>query len=215
MSALESGSVGGTEFPRGTKNLRPSVPATTSMFRQLQCLEGGWAAGGAYQLWRAETLTEGCWTSPLFPAPLQCHQSGTWERGLSRGRGTTRMTSKERGRCRGASLYRRGRPRIPLPRDSPSPAERPTAPVPSQGLSHSLNTVSHCCPPWQAQICPSVPGEPCSLSLVFPYGRGDEAGRRGEKRAPLFPSQAGPSGHRLTASVRERTALPHVLETDR
>lgn len=154
------------------------------MFKWLHCLEGGWAAGGPYRLWRAETLTEGCWT------PESHHPSSQPLSSATRGRGTSRMPSKELGHYWGASLCRRGRPRIPFPRDSPSPMERPTA-VPSQGLSHSLNTVSHCCPPWQAQICPSVPGEPCSLSLFFPYGRGDEAGWRGEKRASLFPSQAG------------------------
>lgn len=97
---------------------------------------------------------------------------------------------------------------------APLPQSAPTAPVAGLGLSHSLNTVSHCCPPWQAQICPGVLREPCSLSLVFLYGRGGGPRQKGEKRAPLFFSQAGMSGHKLTASVRGRTPLPHIPETD-
>lgn len=52
---------------------------------------------------------------------------------------------------------------------------------------HSLNTVSHCCPPWQAQSCPGVPGEPCSLSLVTLQGRG--AGHNGGTRREPHCSQ--------------------------
>lgn len=46
MSALESGSVGGTEFPRGTKNLRPVCP------RQPPC-------SGSCNAWREAGLLEG------------------------------------------------------------------------------------------------------------------------------------------------------------
>lgn len=124
----------------------------------------------------------------------------------------TRMASKALGHCWGASLCQKGKTLHSTPTGQPRPLlSAPTAPVTSQGFSYSLNTVSHCCTPWQAQIRPSVPGEPCSLSLLsFPTGGGgDRAGRRGEKRAPLFVSQAGTSGHKLTASVRERTPLSH------
>lgn len=41
-----------------------------------------------------------------------------------------------------------------------------------------------------------------------------EGREKGEKRAPLFLSQVGTSGHKLTACVRGRTPLPHVPETD-
>lgn len=61
---------------------------------------------------------------------------------------------------------------------------------------------------------PQSAGEPCPLSLVLLYRRGDRAWQRGGKRALLFLSQAGTAGHKLTASVTERTPLPHVPETE-
>lgn len=71
--------------------------------------------------------------------------------------------------------------------DRPSPAERPAAPMASLGLSHSLNTVAHCCPPWQDQIWPRVPGEPWSLSLCLSPREGSRATAEGREESPIVP----------------------------
>lgn len=105
----------------------------------------------------------------------------------------------------GTALCRRGSPAFhsrgqTLSRGAP---RNPSGP----GLSNSLNTVCHCCPPWQAQICPPSARRANSLSCPS-LQEGDGPWPRGEKRkAPLFLSQAGTSGHKLTACVREEHPL--------
>lgn len=97
----------------------------------------------------------------------------------------------------------RGRPRIPLPRDSPSPEERPWHQWPARA-SHILCT----------QCLPVVPlGRPRSvpprleshvLSCLTPLeGKRSRAGGREESPIVSQPSRA--VGTQLTASVRERT----------
>lgn len=210
----------GPKSPRGTESILPDAPRTSPTFwgcRGLQRpreeagpLEGLLGFGGC-ETW-PKAVRHLRVITPLqaaSPPPLE------WDWLCPEAGGMDRLPSKELGSCRAEPpAAEGGRPGIPLPRGQPLSRRAPTAPVASLGLSHCLNTVSHCCPPWQSQICPGAPGEPCSLSLVSLYGRGDGPWQRGEKRAPLFLSQAGTSGHKLTASVRERTPLPHVPEAD-
>ena len=153
----------------------------------------------------------------FFNPPLHYHQSGM---SSVRRQGYGQAAIQSIGSCRAQPpTAEEGSPAFHSHGDRPSPAECPPQPQwPASGLSHSLNTVCHCCLPWQAQICPSS-----ARRAIFPLscpslqeGRWvmAEGREKGEKRAPLFLSQAGTSGHKLTACVRERTPLPHVPETD-
>lgn len=96
------------------------------------------------------------------------------------------MTSKEQKPCRVELSPQKGEdPTFHSHGASPSPGKVPMVPVVSQGHSYSLNTVSHCCPPWQAQIClqcldSHVP------SLVSLYGRGEGMVEEREE-SPIVP----------------------------
>lgn len=70
-----------------------------------------------------------------------------------------------------ARLCRRGKTPHSTPTETASPpAAGPMAPAASQSLSHSLNTVYHCCPLWQAQICPRVLESHVPSLLSFSMG---------------------------------------------
>lgn len=100
------------------------------------------------------------------------------------------MTSKELRSCRAAPPSTEGgRPCIPLPRGQPLPLQStngPMAPMASQGHSHSLNTVSHCCPPWQAQICLEYLERHVPSLLSCSMG-GETGMAEGREESPIVP----------------------------
>lgn len=94
-------------------------------------------------------------TAVIYLPPDPQHTGAQWCADQKQGSDCHRA----RGPQGTASLCQRGKtPTFHSHRASPSPVEHPMAPAASQGHSHSSNTVSHCCRPWQAQSSPQVPG---------------------------------------------------------
>ena len=183
-------------LPEGQKHsprCTQDIPHILGMQRVAAARRRGWTVGGASGLWRMRDLAQGGQTlEGNHTSSSRLSTTTGVGPALSRGRGDGQVAVQRARVLQGrASLCRRGKPGIPLPRGQPLSRRAPTAPVASLGLSHSLNTVSHCCPPWQSQICPGAPGEPCSLSLVSLYGRGDGPWQRGEREPHCSSAKLG------------------------
>lgn len=124
-------------------------------------------------------------SGPLSTATDRHMREGSVQRGERTGAGRPR----ELGCCGQRVPLQKGKDPLSTRTGPASPAERPSVQAASQGLSHSLNRVSHCCPPWQAQICPGVLDSHAPSFLSFSTGgeTGTAAGR-GESRAPHWSS---------------------------
>lgn len=135
---------------------RPLQPAKSSLY--VKEVPGGYSSPGVRAAHRHGSLTlENSRPGPrqsstCLPIPSTQVHSGV----LTRNRGVT-ATELGARRVQPPSA-KEETPTFHSHRDSPSPVEHPTAPAASQGHSHSSNTVSHCCRPWQAQSSPQVPG---------------------------------------------------------